>query len=300
MKLYALVSILVIAPMHATMNIYEFGAHAFLYDVVPTEYTAYKLLKQKPLPYNVTYVAIPWTWFINKYKMNEIPKNIQVKNGFTICQHTHYKRHIPLFKQMGIKVLFTPHASRTTTYDGITVLPFPHYAVHTADPAPHKDVLYSFVGAQTHFIRKVFFRMKHPHGTIIRRRSGWHFWLPRHKQEQYKKNYIDSLIRSRFAPCLRGVGASTIRFWEALKAGAIPILIADDMALPEEYNWDECIIRVKEKDVKKISHIITHINEEQENNLRQQCLHAYTFFSGKNFVRTIRVYYENLFGNSHE
>lgn len=298
MVIYNTLCILYIICMPHTiqsMNTYTFKPELFERDVVPTEYMAYKQFTEHPLPYDVTYVAIPWTWLINNKRLHLITKNIHHLHAFTICQHIQYEAIIPILRQIGVSVLFTPHASQTKVYDGITVLPFPHYPLHTAPPAPEKNILYTFIGAPTHHMRTAFFKMSHPDNTLVCSRKGWHFWTAGINYASYTQEYKNALQQSRFAICLRGVGSSTIRFWEALGAGAIPILISDDMALPSEVNWDECIIRIPEKDILSIPLRIANINFEQEQRMRSNCLHAYTLFSGDNFTHTIRTYYDHLY-----
>src|SRR5437763_1885888 len=78
--------------------------------------------------------------------------------------------------------------------------------------------------------------------------------------------------------CPRGVGPNTIRFWESLQAGAIPVLISDNMALPKGFNWDNCIIRIREKDILSINSILVSISPKKEEEMRENCLIAYELF----------------------
>ncbi len=272
------------------IKMHEYHTNFFPVDIVDTEYTAYKRLKESPIE-GVNYLAIPWAVLINRRQLNKVP-NIQIKGGFAICQHIRYKQILPLLREMGIDTLFTPHACKDEVYENIKILPFPFNAVNGKEPALQKDILYSFIGYTTHHTRRAIFNMPHLPNTIIKKRDHWNA-----RKEQEKREYRNILARSRFSLCPRGTGPSTIRFWESLQAGAIPVLISNAMCLPKGIDWDTCIIRIAEKDVCFIKEIINNISLEQEQIMRENCLHAYTLFSGTNFVKTIRDYYASMRSN---
>lgn len=281
-----------------SMNYYMYRPDLFYTDPVITESKVYDLLVQSPLRKNVNYVATPWACLINKkIPFKDVEKN-KLHGGFTVCQHVRYELILPYIKSIGLDTLFTPHVNKY--YFGLHVLPFPHYPVNGTDPAVDKDIWYSFIGISwTHHIRKTLFAMNHPSNTVIKKRDNWHFFAKEKQQEFAKKEYENVLARSRFSLCPRGVGASTIRFWESLQAGAIPVLLADDMQLPEGIDWQECIVFIAEKDVNKIESILKSISLEQEMHMRENCLKIFEVLCKRdNFVNTIRWYVEdklNLF-----
>lgn len=281
-----------------TMRIYEYAVNCFSKECLKTEYTAYKLLKDKPLNCDVNYIAVPWSVLINTGQLRKVP-DIKVDGGFTICQHILFEKIIPLLKDMGINTLFTPHATKEKKYSGITVLPFPHLAINISSPAPKKDLWYSFIGFDTHRTRSIIFNMPHPDNVVVKRRNRWHFCGNLKKRARESREYREVLARSRFSLCPRGTGPGTPRFWESLSAGAIPICISDSLALPEEIDWDSCIIYVAESDVDKIGDILLNVTPEQEEIMRKNCLSCFRQFSGKNFISIIRSYYETAKSNSN-
>lgn len=292
-----------VAHDNATMHIHEFFTEEFATDNVGTEQLAYQLLKKDPLHVPVSYVAIPWAVHINKKQLDKVEKlNLKVENGFSICQHIKYEDIIPLLKKMGVKTLFTPHAIKGKVYEGIEVVAFPHLAANGIEGAANKDVWYSFIGcSNTHPVRKVLFNMNHPANTLMIERKNWH-WANAFKpgstsieqQQAEAVEYQEALARSRFSLCPRGTGASTIRFWESLQAGAIPVLLADAMTLPGGFEWERCVIKIVEKDVKSLGKILSEISLEREAEMRIQCVKAYELFSEENFVRCIRLYFGDL------
>lgn len=279
------------------IKIQEFFTDLFTIDPVSTEYQAYQLLKEVQLTCSCKYLAIPWAILINTNRLNSIP-DFKLAGGFTVCQHIRFEKIIPKLKEIGIDTLFTPHVCKGKIYEGIRVLPFPHYAVHGADPAFQKDIFYSFIGFNTHYTRRIIFDMQHGNAGIVKERKHWHFQQPKDLQEAEKIEYQDVLARSRFSLCPRGTGPSTLRFWESLQAGAIPVLFGDDMVLPEGIEWQNCIIQIKEQDTAKFVEIISLITPEREAIMRMNCLETYKQFSGKNLISVIRAAYEK--GNNEE
>ncbi len=269
-----------------------------------TEQKVYELLSSHPIEKNVNYLVVPWgVLFCQKNLQVMLP--MRLNGGFTICQHIRYREIISVLRRLGVTVLFAPHAPKKQQYKDITVLPFPLYPNNGIDPAKEKDILYSFIGLESHPVRRKIFSLSRRSDMVIKKRSCWHFylrckerviplkWSPRREQE--REEYQDILSRSRFSLCPRGTGPSTIRFWESLQAGAIPVLLADAMALPkiEGINWDDCIVRVSERNVFSVDRIIRAISPEKEARMRENCLHAFaSSCAGENFVQTIRDYFE--------
>ena len=252
------------------------------------------------------------------------------KNAFTVCQHDRFHLIIPILKSMGINTLFASHmvsSSGLTTkkyfhqyqgkeavIDGIKIEPIFLWPVNLGEPNKEKDLWYSFVGSYNEKIyvsdiRQKIFQDKHPRNAIVVERKGWQFDLDvYHKQvkkqkasrvqeyinKEKSKFYKDVLTRSRFSLCPSGSGPSSIRFLESLASGAIPVLLADNMMLPDfkGINWDDCIIKVAEKDYNKLRKTLSSISERQERELRQKGLEAYKKCSGENFVKNIREYYD--------
>ncbi len=278
------------------MKIYAYFTRLFrpYAELTMTDYKAYLIFKEHPIKKKVNYLTIPWRMLIKRKQLYRIP-NIHIDGGFTICMHPFYERILPIIKRIGIDTVFAPHARKNQTYEGIKILPFPIYPINGIGPAPQKDILYSFVGSNCHpyvQVRTQLFQMPTLKNCVIKERDIWHYLITGEQRKKEKEEYQDILARSRYSICPRGTGPSSIRFWESLQAGAIPVVIADDLWLPEGINWDECIVRIAEKDVHTINEVIQSIPYEQELIMRENCLKAAEFFAGNNFVSNVRSYYE--------
>lgn len=283
---------------NSLMHMYTYRVDLFELDYVDTEYSAFKELQKKPVNKAVNYLVVPWARLINLQQLDQFP-NLHINGGFTICQHIKYHLIIPILKKIGINVLFSPHALKNEICDGVHVFPFPHRAVNGVEPL-RKDILYSFIGYNSHAVREKIFAMPVLQNCIIKERLYWHFspdsLFPKEltKEEQALEaiEYKNVLARSRYSLCPRGTGPGTLRFWESLQAGAIPIVLADNWALPKWVNWNTCIIQVPENDVLKINDIIKKIPLSLEHSMRLNCINVYKWFSGENIARVVHKYYE--------
>ena len=71
------------------------------------------------------------------------------------------------------------------------------------------------------------------------------------EQKEMRQAYLSLMDDTKFVLCPRGKGLNSIRFFEALRMGRIPVLISDNAKLPMDsfVDWDEIIVRVPEDDV---------------------------------------------------
>jgi hypothetical protein len=71
-----------------------------------------------------------------------------------------------------------------------------------------------------------------------------HFWGGKPHDTEIVKDFLDNMKSSHFNICNRGAGNFSMRFYQTLSCGRIPILLNTDMLLPyeDEINWNEIII----------------------------------------------------------
>ena len=83
------------------------------------------------------------------------------------------------------------------------------------------------------------------------------------------------LLGSIYCLCPSGSGPNSIRFWEALAVGSIPILLSDTLDLPKydvegADGWDETIIRIKESNIETIPTILENISKDEEEMIKSE------------------------------
>lgn len=287
------------------------------YPVI-TEKTFYQQNKSK-----TNYIGIPWATIIDKkYNLNVIfnlLKEFVKKDMFyyTCCQHISFRKLLPLFKALNIVTVYTPHKIKgENCLQDVQIYPCPLYAVNYEDNTRNetfkdidflnieRPILYSFQGAYNPNwyltdIRKRIFETKHPDNCYVKHIGDWHFEKVVYSSKQnnkYELNETDSdnnrtnkynklLMDSRYTLCPSGSGPNSIRFWEALAVGSIPILLADTLELPAHDLWDNTIIRVAEKDLETIPNLLSNITDVEEKQRSSNCLLLYNFFKN-NFINT--------------
>lgn len=279
---------------------------------------------------NDLYIGIPWATLIDIPSYNNNIINIitslkllltHTKEYYTCCQHIYFKKLIKIWEILGIKTVYISHKVIGEDYlQNITLYPCPLYAVNIEDDTKNsefknkdflnykRNILYSFCGGyQSHYISKIryqIFNMKHPDSTYIKYTGGWHFNNQVYTSKQNSsgdlnidddyikktKSYNTLLLISKYSLVPSGAGPNSIRFWEALAAGSIPILLADTLDLPYHELWEKAIIRIKEKDLYKISDILSKIDNKIEHDMRKNCLKIYKHFKNN---------YNNNYINNH-
>jgi hypothetical protein len=115
-------------------------------------------------------------------------------------------------------------------------------------PAPNEnpDLLFSFVASNTTACRRPLFALKHPH-AIVEEVRGFQLWDPTsEKFDERRARFKAALARSRFVLCPRGNATSSVRLYETLAVGAVPVIIADDWVPPVGPEWETFSIRWRE------------------------------------------------------
>jgi len=74
--------------------------------------------------------------------------------------------------------------------------------------------------------------------------------------EAFRLTYLDAMRESKFILCPRGMCPSSIRLFETMKAGRVPVVISDEWVRPPEVRWDDFAIFVREGDVASIPEIL--------------------------------------------
>lgn len=175
----------------------------------------------------------------------------------TVAQHIRASDYFDLFKSVGITDVFWSHAVHgQAQIDGIRVHPFPLFPAqaptYQASSRAAKTHVANFVGAYNPSIylsnvREVIFGDEGaaPDLNIVKR-DRWHFDRAVYDEQisgqsasqaqlaaeaQMKRDYIDAIQTSWFTLCPTGSGPNSIRIFESLSLGSIPIVLTRDLRL---------------------------------------------------------------------
>jgi Exostosin family len=80
----------------------------------------------------------------------------------------------------------------------------------------------------------------------------------------YSKTYIELLERSKFILCPRGIGASSIRIFEAMSLGRAPVIISDSWQPPPGIPWQEFSVSVPERNVTGIPVLLQNLENKAQ------------------------------------
>jgi hypothetical protein len=100
------------------------------------------------------------------------------------------------------------------------------------------------------------------------------FWLET-DQSEYRRGFYNSIHRSLYSVCCRGTENYSIRFYETLCLGRIPVVVDTDIRLPLEEVIDyekHCLIIPKPKAGRAAQLILEHYQRLSSEQLRQQQL----------------------------
>lgn len=190
----------------------------------------------------------------------------------TVCQHILMLKFQSLFEELGITDVFWAHAVKGQTnfpnYPNIRIHSFPLYPVQAAVAenfsSLNRDILYSFVGARankwylTESRNMILDLLSSDKDGFVIGRDQWHYnkivydlqisetgstkdekLIDNDASEQFKA----ILSRSIFSLCPSGSGPNSIRLWESIGLGSIPVILADTYLPPgNEDLWHEAVV----------------------------------------------------------
>lgn len=134
------------------------------------------------------------------------------------------------------KPYFDPSLHRAFRYFGLNAEKLPVPAER------ERDIFYSFLGGPSSPSRAALWRMKHPDDALVRETANYNhsLWAP----EEAVASYVDILARSRFTLCPAGSATSSYRLFEAMRAGSVPVILSDQLVLPEGPDWSACSVQI--------------------------------------------------------
>ena len=226
----------------------------------------------------------------------------------TVCQHIYWERLLPLWAELGITDLHLSHCEpgsmAIAEKFGLRVHSWPLAAANVVNPERReglalgkkledRGVLASFIGAHMpHYRSDVRLRLRDEAARETRRdvvfelNDDWHFNPAVYEaqikgvslsveQETAERNamvrYNALLSDSVFALCPEGAGPNTLRLWESLATGTIPVVIVEDWVWPpvpgEGLCWEDCVITLRRNEVVGLFDRLRRLRREQAGRL---------------------------------
>lgn len=120
--------------------------------------------------------------------------------------------------------------------------------------------LASFIGCVAEVpVRKRLLEVSHPR-LLIQDNTRAFIGAIRSGQDeqlaQFKRDYVETSLDSKFILCPRGAGTSSIRLYEAMEMGRAPVVLSDGWVAPSGPDWDGFCIRIPEREVAQLPEIL--------------------------------------------
>lgn len=248
-----------------------------------TEKTAYESVAAAPDPLSFEYIGFPWATIVDGLCRDaaitaellmalKLAGEVPAESGkrVTVAQHIHAMKFVELFKACGITDVFWPHTTHQQhEIEGIRLHPFPLFPAQTPEASAvdlerPRSYLANFIGAYNPKayltnVREVIFNDANEAGDLlIIKRDAWHFERTvyqeqiegRRADEQrllvekiHTEEYLNAIRDSWFTLCPTGSGPNSIRIFESLCLGSIPIVLTRDLWLPgPQASWEKAAI----------------------------------------------------------
>jgi hypothetical protein len=85
--------------------------------------------------------------------------------------------------------------------------------------------------------------------------------------EFFRRNFVNNITESDYTLCVRGIGNNSIRFFESLCCGRVPIFVNTNCVLPFDHiiDWKRLCIWIEEKDIDNIDKIVYNFHNKISN-----------------------------------
>ncbi len=99
--------------------------------------------------------------------------------------------------------------------------------------------------------------------------------------EDTRKRFVDTLLNSDYALCVKGDANSSVRFYEALSLGRIPLFVDTECVLPlkDQIAYRDFCVFVDWRDINRIGDILADFHEkcspEQFKKMQMKAREAY-------------------------
>ena len=126
---------------------------------------------------------------------------------------------------------------------------------------PKPDLLFSFLGAMSHPVRREVAKLSHPR-AVVEDTSAFNFFADakdeaaQQRVQRQKERYLSITQRSKFVLCPRGAGTSSYRLFETLSLGRVPVIISDQWSPVPGPDWRQCAVFVPEAQIANLPQIL--------------------------------------------
>jgi hypothetical protein len=128
-------------------------------------------------------------------------------------------------------------------------------------PTDDLPYLFSFIGSTANApVRRELRSLSHPR-SFFRDTSAEFERVLKHRMSaeearDYHRQYVELTKASKFVLCPRGLGVATIRLFETMRMGRVPVILSDQWVEPSGPDWERFSIRIRERDFREIPRLL--------------------------------------------
>lgn len=229
----------------------------------------------------------------------------------TVCQHICWRDMGATWARLGVTDAWLSHLPAAGLHNdeqGFAVHPWSLYAVNVRDNARRagiiegrdpttKKILASFIGAHAeHYLSDVRLRLQtlaNAPRFVVQLTDKWHFEDVVYAHQVGKRpispatsgttavqRYNEVLSDSVFSLCPAGAGPNTLRLWESLAVGAIPVLLGPIAAMPcggnlPAIDWARIVMRVDDEQISELPRILSAVPASRLSEMQRLGMEAY-------------------------
>lgn len=137
--------------------------------------------------------------------------------------------------------------------------PWQHNAMVAPRPQSEATLLFGFTGSVSSGLRaRMLAALTRPDRTdrLVRQTGSMWDRMFSNGPDPEKTRYADDLAACKFILCPRGNGLSSIRIYETMQTGRVPVILSDNLVLPQCIDWSRCAVRVAERNLARIPQIL--------------------------------------------
>ena len=223
----------------------------------------------------------------------------------SVCQHIHWDLILRKAQWVGVNDIYLSHKDSNSKQKqekvgtNLDLRGWPLIAVNYETPdlnvgmaykaISDRSLLASFIGAHMkHYLdntRRELFDAAKAYGrddVLVDISTEWHFNKVVYEEQVLNKvleaDYIDKhhartlryntiMSDSKFSLCPVGAGPNTLRFWDAIAVGSVPVIFSDDLAILKEMGFSDnilelCLVWNGKIDVAFFSHLASFSSQQ--------------------------------------
>ena len=232
----------------------------------------------------------------------------------SVCQQIHWTRLIETYQHIGITDLHISHMEETSADlagENLTIHSWPLMAVNFESQGRSEGLVTKTIAKKKFFASFKGAHMPHYRSDIRERivkvmkedasddvfcelNTKWHFndivYVEQVKnqilavddvlnEKKKTKAYNELLSDSVFSICPEGAGPNTLRLWESMSVGSIPVVFADGWIPPEcpdpNISFLDCVVQIPHSEVDGFLNTLRKMSKKKIAAKRSACLKAY-------------------------